>query len=569
MRKYSLKLIHSLLLAGLLQGAAWATPVPYQFQGQTLELNEEQVEGQIYISLDDKGSQRLVQMCNAQLQYSSNGGSVYFYAAGLNTFWTDRADTVTINSQDVPTLGRYLADRKLLSRQGLMASLGLNAYPRSGGQLLVPLVTSVRQENPDNAQSPIVISCCGIQKPKVLASEANGPMTLDFGEVGWPLGMSRTMVFSEVTIEAQGGDDLGKPLIVKATPRPFWGTRFLSDLGGKLSVVTEPKHFGRAPEKQSKLNSVRRQDVDGESTIQFYLDSPIQFSWSVQGDKLTLELANTSGTIPDVGLPLGVTLQPVRDTTYPITRVVVPVTEHQAFDFREGKPLGDGSKTLELKIQPKSQLPNFEAQGQAVLPGFTGGEVAVIVIDPGHGGGDPGCRNSSLRVYEKDVTLDISLRLQKILQLKGWTVVMTRSDDRDVTYAGSPDLMELEARSGVANSLGADMFVSIHCNASVNSGACGSSVYYYKEEDYPLAQSLDVLGSSLGFAEQGVLRQRFVVLRTTSMPSVLVETAFLTNPTEGAMLANPTVRQAIAERLAVGLDRYLQTSARPNRRRRG
>lgn len=570
MRQNCLKIIHSLLLAGLVQSVVWATPVPYSFRGETLQLNEEQVEGQTYISLDSKETQRLVLLCNAQLQYSSNGSSAYFYASGLNTFWSDRADTVTINSQDVPTLGRFLADRKLLSRQALFSSLGLSSYPQAGGQQLLPLITSIRQEVSDNAQSPIVISCCGIQKPKVVQpSEANGPLLLEFGDVGWPTEMKRKFVFSEVTLEAEGGDGPGKPLVIRATPRPFWASRFMSDLGGKLSVVTDPKHFGRAPETRSQLSSVRRQDTADESVIQFFLDSAIQFSWALQGDNLILELANTNSNLLDAGMPAGVSLQPVRDTAYPITRVVVPIGEHQAFDFSEGKPLAEGSKTLELKILPKANLPKFEPQGQAVLPGFNGGEVAVIVIDPGHGGGDPGCRNYSLQVYEKDVTLDISLRLQKILQNRGWTVVMTRSEDRDVTYAGSPDMMELEARSGVANSLGADMFVSIHCNASVNSGARGSAVYYYKDEDYPLAQSLDVLGSSLGFAEQGVLRERFAVLRTSNMPSVLVETAFLTNPTEGAMLANPSVRQAIAERLAVGLDRYVQNSPRPSRKRRG
>jgi N-acetylmuramoyl-L-alanine amidase len=139
---------------------------------------------------------------------------------------------------------------------------------------------------------------------------------------------------------------------------------------------------------------------------------------------------------------------------------------------------------------------------------------------------------------------------------------MTRTTDRDVTYQGSPDLMELQARADVANRGGTDLFVSVHCNASVSSAVRGSAIYWYKPQDLPLAECLDLLDGDLGFEQDGLIQNSFAVLRLTSMPAVLVETAFLTNPTEGRLLANPQIRQTIAERLALGLGRYMATRSK-------
>ena len=136
---------------------------------------------------------------------------------------------------------------------------------------------------------------------------------------------------------------------------------------------------------------------------------------------------------------------------------------------------------------------------------------------------------------------------------------MTRETDRDVTYAGSPDKMELEARSGVANKINADLFMSVHCNASVSSASYGSSIHWWKAEDYAFAQALEpVLGNAIGLGQKGLIRNRFVVLRHAEMPSVLVETAFLTNPSEGAKLSDPEFQKVIAQQLAGGLANYMK-----------
>lgn len=178
----------------------------------------------------------------------------------------------------------------------------------------------------------------------------------------------------------------------------------------------------------------------------------------------------------------------------------------------------------------------------------------TICIDPGHGGSDPGAVSRVHSVTEKQVTLDISLRLATILRAEGWNVVMTRSVDRDVSYAGSSDKEELGARSKLANEQSADLFVSIHCNSSANSGVGGTSIHWYKSDDYVLAKNLEnELLVATGRTHRGLIKDRFFVLAHTQMPAVLIETAFISNSAEGALLASPDYRDRIARGIAAGL----------------
>jgi N-acetylmuramoyl-L-alanine amidase len=195
--------------------------------------------------------------------------------------------------------------------------------------------------------------------------------------------------------------------------------------------------------------------------------------------------------------------------------------------------------------------------GQTDKPkgGAVGGK--VICLDAGHGGSDPGAVNRTYGVSEKQVTLDITLRLADMLRAEGWTVVLTRSVDRDVSYAGSSDKEELGARSSLANEQKADLFVSIHCNSAANTSVGGTSIHWFKSDDYVLAKSLESsLLDATGRTHRGLIKDRFFVLAHTQMPAVLIETAFLSNPTEGKLLATPEYREQIARGLAAGLRGY-------------
>lgn len=173
----------------------------------------------------------------------------------------------------------------------------------------------------------------------------------------------------------------------------------------------------------------------------------------------------------------------------------------------------------------------------------------VVIIDPGHGGSDAGAVGvSGLR--EKDVVFSISQQVAQILQQNGVQAVMTRLDDRTV---------ELEPRVDMANRMNATLFVSIHANAATNAAASGIETYYYSSGSR-LAQYIQnsIMSSFSQLPNRGVKQARFYVLRNTSMPSVLVETGFVTNNYDAYMLGDPAQRSRMAQAIAQGILQYLR-----------
>jgi N-acetylmuramoyl-L-alanine amidase len=189
----------------------------------------------------------------------------------------------------------------------------------------------------------------------------------------------------------------------------------------------------------------------------------------------------------------------------------------------------------------------------------------LIVIDPGHGtartgsSSDPGAIGST-GLMERDVVMDISSKVAAILTGKGANVVLTRN--------GTSTNLDLDGRINLANSLNADLFISIHANASLNKSMMGSSTYYYapysdpflgsqRAERIRLAQLIQQsLVSHGGRPNLGIIENSFKVIRETNMPSVLVETAFISNATEEKLLADPNFRTKIAEGIAEGIESY-------------
>lgn len=178
----------------------------------------------------------------------------------------------------------------------------------------------------------------------------------------------------------------------------------------------------------------------------------------------------------------------------------------------------------------------------------------LIVIDPGHGGSDSGSQHGGLK--EADLTLDVAKRLRDILIARGWQVKLTRETDVDVYAPNDSAHDELQSRVDVANKAGARLFVSIHANAYLNSGPYGTTCYISKPEDVPLARMIEAQLAQDGTKDDGVIKSHLYVTYHTRMPAVLVETAFLTNPSDYALLASPAWRQKVAQELADGIGQY-------------
>ncbi len=178
-----------------------------------------------------------------------------------------------------------------------------------------------------------------------------------------------------------------------------------------------------------------------------------------------------------------------------------------------------------------------------------------VVIDPGHGGPDPGAIGiGGLR--ETDVVLDVCLQVARLLQVRGVQVLMTRTSEVDV---------DLPPRVALANSSRADAFVSVHANAlsryrpEVN----GIESFYFEGAGLPsrtLAAALQqqMLSISPGSPDRGVKPARFFVIRRTVMPSTLVEMGFVTGALDAPRLADAAYRRRMALALATGILNFLQ-----------
>ncbi len=178
-----------------------------------------------------------------------------------------------------------------------------------------------------------------------------------------------------------------------------------------------------------------------------------------------------------------------------------------------------------------------------------------VVIDPGHGGPDPGAVGiGGLR--ETDVVLDVSLQVARLLQARGVQVLMTRTSEVDV---------DLPPRVSLANSSGADAFVSVHANAlsMARPDVNGIETFYFEgsgSRSRQLAAALQqqMLAVSPGSPDRGVRSGRFFVIRRTVMPSALVEMGFVTGALDAPRLADANFRRRMALALAAGILNYLQ-----------
>lgn len=175
----------------------------------------------------------------------------------------------------------------------------------------------------------------------------------------------------------------------------------------------------------------------------------------------------------------------------------------------------------------------------------------VIVLDAGHGGFDPGAVGPN-DVEEKDINLRIAKRLESILKSRGFKVLLTRKND---------NFISLNRRVKIANDEGARVFISIHNNSSNKSTSEGTETYIAPNktgDSVFLAESIQKeLVKKLGLVNRGVKKEHLYVIKYTEMPSVLVEVAFLSNPTEEKLLGDDKFITDTAEAISQGLFNYL------------
>ena len=182
----------------------------------------------------------------------------------------------------------------------------------------------------------------------------------------------------------------------------------------------------------------------------------------------------------------------------------------------------------------------------------------ISTIDPGHGGSDSGAVGPN-GYTEKEGAFAISQKVASILNQSGAKVVMTRDSDVDVYGPNASARNELQARVDVGNNANSDIFVSIHCNAFVNPAANGTQTFYYGSsyQGQRLAQSIqEKMIEANGLRDRGISTCNFYVVKHSYMPAVLIETAFITNYDEEALLSDDEWQTTMAKAIAEGINEY-------------
>lgn len=221
---------------------------------------------------------------------------------------------------------------------------------------------------------------------------------------------------------------------------------------------------------------------------------------------------------------------------------VMTITTARAAKFSVG--LNDDASALNVLFIDKSEIQSREP---------------LVILDAGHGGSDPGACGNGLQ--EKNINLAVTMEVGKILADEGIRVAYTRSDDSFVALGDRPK---------IANMYNASVFVSIHSNGSTSSSPSGTETYCYfplsdpnlymqKDERYNLASRIqEELIAALGLNNRGVKQGNLQVLRQTDMPSALAEIAFISNPSDAALLAQGSFQERAAQAIARGVSGYME-----------
>ena len=174
----------------------------------------------------------------------------------------------------------------------------------------------------------------------------------------------------------------------------------------------------------------------------------------------------------------------------------------------------------------------------------------VVVIDAGHGGKDYGAIRNNIN--EKDINLDVCMRIQNLLQKKGYKVYMTRTND---TY------VSLEDRTIFTEGINPAAFISVHVNSCNSESPNGIETHYYHEESIELADYVHkrLIQKIPNTTNRGLFKSKFYVINHTTVPAILVEIGFISNPSERAGLTTSQRKQATAEGITEGIIEFLKS----------
>jgi len=304
--------------------------------------------------------------------------------------------------------------------------------------------------------------------------------------------------------------------------------------------VSRGSDGGRVDNQPNKALSLNVSNSSDITSVALKASGLLAYSSSIWNDKLIVDLQGVApGDLPLSTKVDSKSLGQVRVGYFQknpdVTRLVFELKGNALYQVS----LSADQKTLTVE----TYIPNISGSYRG----------RIVTIDPGHGGSDPGAIGAG-GTKEKEVNLDIANRVARILQANGAKVVMARSGDSDV------DLYE---RTDKANNAKSDVFVSIHINANNDKSIGGTTTYIYSgtgtrvQESDRLARCIQTeMIKALGLRDVGIRSANFAVLRTSNMPAILVEVAFVSNAAEEKLMRTDSFRSKAAEAIARGIGVY-------------
>jgi N-acetylmuramoyl-L-alanine amidase len=605
----------ALLLACTLGAFAQERAPALWFQGTRLIFEHAvPMQGDLGVSTRDAGMRRFLERLGATVSYQPQQRYVVVTAEDRRTIvftLGDAAYTIGGVRAQAPFAPIADGDDVVLPFYALARALYVEPVPQAGETVLQPRIGALDVRTEGNRTTVTVRGAM----PLVLNGNVDGPDRLQVSFAGLgsalaPVRRSPGGAVDEIDVAVGGSAKVPVTTVTIAGARGTSHRVVPSGSPDAYTVVFEPSGVAGAPLSQAPqasptaappivagratvTNVAIEPAADDALAVRVTLSGASPYEWHRLADnRWYIDLQNTTlagpgrDEHPSFGAVQSVRVRQAGSTDAPSVRIAFTTSGQQRIDVAPS----DAGLTITVSTETTADVARIgtgRTGGAPVVasaatpePGTAPSETGatpwkfgtnngskVIVLDPGHGGGDTGTAHNGL--VEKTLTLDIAQRLRSLLVAQGWTVRMTRETDVDPVSSenlakmradGKPnadDRAYLQTRCDVANNAGARLFISIHINSAPLESARGTTVYWYKPQDAPFAQAIEKqLVPLAGTQDDGTRHENFYVVRHTSMPAVLIETAFITNPGDVALLRQPSFLQNVAQGIANGVKAY-------------
>ncbi len=329
--------------------------------------------------------------------------------------------------------------------------------------------------------------------------------------------------------------------------------RLVADLkeltGYQISEKQEEGYYSYIISLQNKFSKVSTEDTADFKNLNIALTGSTDYEVKkfTHPHRIVIDVKNAYNNLDELDMPAnGGLIKEIRSSNYElegekVTRLVFELDKYFSHTIKKS----DDGRLINIALAKSADA----APDEPML--IAAPKNNLIIIDAGHGGFDPGAIGYT-GLQEKEPNLAIAKKLAEILDNKGQKALLTRNRDKFIS---------LQKRVSTANEADAELFVSIHANSINNNTAGGVETYYNGNNNNSrlFAEKIhDKLSRSLGIIDRGIKKDNFYVIKYTKMPSVLIETAFLSNPREEKLLRSPEFHSKAAALIADGIIDYLR-----------